>query len=245
MMSISEKVIIITGASSGIGAATVKVLAQQHAKLVIGARRLARLTALKQALPNATIVPQQVDVTNYEDVQALVQTALNHFGRVDAFYNNAGIMPVNAMSVGARDEWQQILDVNVTGVLNGIAAVLPTMIKQQHGHILATDSVAGHIAVPDHVVYSGSKFAVRAIMEGLRQEQYQNNIRTTLISPGSVATELYQSIADKTHQQAEIDIEKQLGIGPVNIAQAVAFAINAPESVAVNEMVIRPTKQAI
>jgi NADP-dependent 3-hydroxy acid dehydrogenase YdfG len=143
VMSISEKVIIITGASSGIGAATVKVLAQQHAKLVIGARRLERLESLKQALPNATIVPQQVDVTNYEDVQALVQTALDCFGRVDAFYNNAGIMPVNAMSVGARDEWQQILDVNVTGVLNGIAAVLPTMIKQQHGHILATDSVAG------------------------------------------------------------------------------------------------------
>ena len=240
-----EKVVVITGASSGIGAATTRELAKQHAKLVIGARRLDRLNELKAEFPDENIVTQKVDVTNFDEVQALIDTAKKEFGRVDVLYNNAGVMPVNALANRARDEWQRILDVNVMGVLNGIAAVLPTMIEQKSGHIIATDSVAGHVVVPNLAVYNGSKFAVRAIMEGLRQEQHNNNIRTTIVSPGSVATELYKSIGNADNQKAEIEVEKQIGLSAENIAKSVVFAINAPENMDLNEMIIRPIKQDI
>lgn len=240
-----EKVVVITGASSGIGAATTRELAKQHAKLVIGARRLDRLNELKAEFPDEDIIAQKVDVTNFDEVQALIDTAKKEFGRVDVLYNNAGVMPVNALENRARDEWQRILDVNVMGVLNGIAAVLPTMIEQKSGHIIATDSVAGHVVVPNLAVYNGSKFAVRAIMEGLRQEQHNNNIRTTIVSPGSVATELYKSIGNADNQKAEIEVEKQIGLSAENIAKSVVFAINAPENMDLNEMIIRPIKQDI
>ena len=240
-----EKVVVITGASSGIGAATTRELAKQHAKLVIGARRLDRLNELKAEFPDEDIITQKVDVTNFDEVQALIDTAKKEFGRVDVLYNNAGVMPVNALENRARDEWQRILDVNVMGVLNGIAAVLPTMIEQKSGHIIATDSVAGHVVVPNLAVYNGSKFAVRAIMEGLRQEQHNNNIRTTIVSPGSVATELYKSIGNADNQKAEIEVEKQIGLSAENIAKSVVFAINAPENMDLNEMIIRPIKQDI
>jgi NADP-dependent 3-hydroxy acid dehydrogenase YdfG len=240
-----EKVVVITGASSGIGAATTRELTRQHAKLVIGARRLDRLNELKAEFPDEDIIAQKVDVTNFDEVQALIDTAKKEFGRVDVLYNNAGVMPVNALANRARDEWQRILDVNVMGVLNGIAAVLPTMIEQKSGHIIATDSVAGHVVVPNLAVYNGSKFAVRAIMEGLRQEQHNNNIRTTIVSPGSVATELYKSIGNADNQKAEIEVEKQIGLSAENIAKSVVFAINAPENMDLNEMIIRPIKQDI
>lgn len=240
-----EKVVVITGASNGIGAATTRELAKQHAKLVIGARRLDRLNELKAEFPDEDIITQKVDVTNFDEVQALIDTAKKEFGRVDVLYNNAGVMPVNALENRARDEWQRILDVNVMGVLNGIAAVLPTMIEQKSGHIIATDSVAGHVVVPNLAVYNGSKFAVRAIMEGLRQEQHNNNIRTTIVSPGSVATELYKSIGNADNQKAEIEVEKQIGLSAENIAKSVVFAINAPENMDLNEMIIRPIKQDV
>jgi NADP-dependent 3-hydroxy acid dehydrogenase YdfG len=240
-----EKVVVITGASSGIGAATTRELARQHAKLVIGARRLDRLNELKAEFPDEDIITQKVDVTNFDEVQTLIDTAKKKFGRVDVLYNNAGVMPVNALENRARDEWQRILDVNVMGVLNGIAAVLPTMIEQKSGHVIATDSVAGHVVVPNLAVYNGSKFAVRAIMEGLRQEQHNNNIRTTIVSPGSVATELYKSIGNADNQKAEIEVEKQIGLSAENIAKSVVFAINAPENMDLNEMIIRPIKQDI
>lgn len=244
-MNIEDKVIVIIGASSGIGAETVRELAKQHAKLVIGARRLNRLTDLKNEFPNEQILVKKVDVTNFADVQGLIDLAVETFGRVDVLFNNAGVMPVNPLIKGQRDEWQQILNVNVMGVLNGIAAVLPVMVKQKSGHILATDSVAGHIVVPNLAVYNGSKFAVRAIMEGLRQEQHQNNIRTTIVSPGSVNTELYKSITDPQNRQAEIETEEKIGIDPTNIAQAVAFAIGQPNNVDVNEIIIRPIQQGV
>ncbi|MCV3763527.1 SDR family oxidoreductase [Companilactobacillus farciminis] len=240
-----EKVVVITGASSGIGAATTRELAKQHAKLVIGARRLDRLNELKAEFPDEDIVTQKVDVTNFDEVQVLIDTAKKEFGRIDVLYNNAGVMPVNALANRARDEWQRILDVNVMGVLNGIAAVLPTMIEQKSGHVIATDSVAGHVVVPNLAVYNGSKFAVRAIMEGLRQEQHNNNIRTTIVSPGSVATELYKSIGNSDNQKAEIEVEKQIGLSAENIAKSVVFAINAPENMDLNEMIIRPIKQDV
>lgn len=244
-MSIKNKVIVITGASSGIGAESVRILARQHAKLVIGARRLDRLNQLVTEFPNEEILTKRVDVTDAVEVQALIDLAVEHFGRVDVLYNNAGVMPVNPLIRGVRDEWQRILDVNVMGVLNGIAAVLPIMVKQQSGQIMATDSVAGHVVVPNLAVYNGSKFAVRAIMEGLRQEQHQNHIRTTIISPGAVHTELYKSIPDSERRQAEIETETTIGINPTNIAEAVSYAINQPANVDVNEMVIRPIEQDV
>ncbi len=245
-MSIKNKVVIITGASSGIGAATVRTLAEQHAKLVIGARRMDCLVELKNTFPDEAIYAQQVDVTKFDQVQSLIDLAMTKFGHIDVLYNNAGVMPQNALINVARDEWQQILDVNVMGVLNGIAAVLPIMIKQQAGQIMATDySVAGHVVVPNLAVYNGSKFAVRAIMEGLRKEQHNNNIRTMIVSPGSVATELYTSINNAERRQAEIMFEKQVGIAAEDIARAVAFAIDAPENVDINEMIIRPIKEDI
>lgn len=244
-MDLKNKVVIITGASSGIGAATTRLLAQHHVKLVIGARRLERLAQLKAEFPQEQILIQQTDVTSFAEVQSLVDLALNNFGQVDALYNNAGVMPVNPLINGARAEWQQILDVNVMGVLNGIAAVLPIMVKQGTGHILATDSVAGHVVVPNYAVYNGSKFAVRAIMEGLRQEQHQNHIRTTLISPGAVKTELYKSVRNPDYQQAEIATENEIGIDPNAIAQAVVFALSQPANVDLNELIIRPIEQTV
>lgn len=242
---IKDKVVVITGASSGIGAATTKLLAQEHAKLVIGARRLDKLNEIKEQFPNEQIVTQKVDVINQVEVQSLIDTALDKFGKIDVLYNNAGIMPVNPLSKGMVDEWRNTLNVNVMGVLNGIAAVLPIMIKQKHGHIIATDSVAGHVVVPNLAVYNGSKFAVRAIMEGLRQEQHDNNIRTSIVSPGSVATELYNSISDPKNREAEIEIEKKIGLTSENIASAVKYAIDSPENMDVNEIIIRPIKQSV
>ncbi|WP_119326144.1 SDR family oxidoreductase [Companilactobacillus musae] len=244
-MSIEGKVIIITGASSGIGAATTRALAKKHAKLVIGARRLDRLNELKSEFPDEEIITQKVDVTKLDEVQALADTAIKNFGRIDVLYNNAGVMPVNALINRAHDEWQRILNVNIMGVLNGIAAVLPTMVEQKQGHILATDSVAGHVVVPNLAVYNGSKFAVRAIMGGLRQEQHTNNIRTTIVSPGAVATELYNSIGNEDNRKAEIEVEKQIGLSADNIASSVVFAVDSPNNMDVNEVIIRPIKQDI
>lgn len=242
---IKDKVVVITGASSGIGAATTRRLAKQHAKLVIGTRRVDRLESLKAEFPDEEILVKKVDVTKKEEVQALIDAAVEKFGRVDVLYNNAGVMPVNALINRAYDEWQQILDVNVMGVLNGIAAVLPVMVKQKSGQIIATDSVAGHVVVPNLAVYNGSKFAVWAIFEGLRQEQHGNGIRTTIVSPGSVATELYNSINNPENKQAEINFEKEVGLKADDVARSVEFAIDMPDNADINEVIIRPIKQDI
>lgn len=244
-MTLKDKVVIITGASSGIGKATTELLAQQGAKLVIAARRKERLDAIKDAMPQACISTIKADVTNFEEVQAVVDFAVDKFGRVDVMYNNAGIMPVNALIKGQRQEWQRTLDVNVMGVLNGIAAVLPVMVRQKQGHILATDSVAGHVVVPNFAVYNASKFAVRAIMEALRQEQRENGIKTSIVSPGSVHTELYNSINDPKNRQAEIATEESIGLDPKQIARAIAFAIDTPADTDINEIIVRPMGQAI
>lgn len=244
-MSLKDKVIIIMGASSGIGAATTKVLAEQQAKLIIAARRKDRLDKLRDELCGSEITTITADVTNFEDVQAVVDLALDKYGRIDAMFNNAGIMPVNPLSKGQRQEWQKTLDINVMGVLNGISAVLPTMIKQKFGHIIATDSVAGHVVVPNLAVYNGSKFAVRAIMEGLRQEQNINGIKTSIVSPGSVATELFNSINDPENRKNEIEVEKKIGLNAEDIAKAVAYAIDTPKEVDINEILIRPIGQSV
>lgn len=245
IMAISDKVIIITGASSGIGKATAELLAKQGAKLVLAARRKERLTEIQQALANYEVSIFKADVTNFNQMQQLVNFALEKYGRIDVMYNNAGIMPVNPLIKGQRDEWQKTLDVNVMGVLNGIAAVLPTMVKQKAGHILATGSVNSRVTVGNWTVYSASKYAVRSILEGLRQEERENGIKTTLICPGSVHTELYNSIGDPEARAAEIKTEEAIGLDPHTVAEAVSHAIDTPANADVNEVIIRPMGQAI
>lgn len=244
-MAIKGKSIIITGASSGIGAATTRLLAREGARLVIVARRKERLEALKAELPEAEIIVVEADVTDYEGLKRAADEAISAYGRIDAIYNNAGIMPINELSKLKRDEWEQMLNVNVMGVLNGIAAVLPVMIEQKSGHILVTDSVLGHVVVPNLAVYSATKFALRAIMEGLRQEQHENGIKTSLISPGVVHTEIYASTNDADHRQEQLQTEQAIGLGPEQVARAIAFAIDAPEDVDVNEVIMRPLAQTM
>ncbi|MDW6004214.1 SDR family oxidoreductase [Vibrio mangrovi] len=245
--NIANKVVIIAGASSGIGEATTRRLAQDGAKLVIGARREDRLKALAESLPGADISYQVADVTKPEDMENLAKLAMDKYGRIDAIYNNAGIMPTANLSEVHRDEWKAMLDINIMGVLNGIAAVLPVMRAQKDGLIISTDSVAGHVVYPGSAVYCGTKFAVRAIMEGLRQEERENNIRSTIISPGLVNTELYTTISDKEFGESLRDAAQIPGIGlnPEDIANAVAYVIGTPSTVAVSEMLIRPTNQIV
>lgn len=249
-MSLKDKVVVIMGASSGIGAATVNLLASQGAKLSIAARRLNRLEELKQQNPAAEIQIFEADVTKSDEVQKVIDETVAVYGRIDVLFNNAGIMPVNNLNQLAHNEWQNMLDINVKGVLNGIAAALPVMKKQKSGHVITTSSVLGYEVLPGYAAYSGTKYAVRAIMEGLRQEEHQNNIKTTIIAPGTVKTELFNSINNKEIREGLEENVKQPGaemmaMEPEEIAQAVAFVIDTPANMAVNEIVIRPTGQEV
>lgn len=244
-MAIQDKVIIIMGASSGIGEATARVLAEKGAKLVLAARREDHLKKIKESLPDAHIVYRKADVSNYDDVQQVVDYAISEYGKLDVLFNNAGIMPTAPLVEAKRDEWKEMLDINIMGVLNGIAAALPYMVNQKSGHIISTDSVAGHVVYPDSAVYCGTKFAVRAIMEGLRQEQRDNNIKSTIISPGAVQTELYKTIRDPKAAEELHKAQQEWGLSAEDIAQAVAYVIDTPERVSVSDMIIRPTKQAV
>lgn len=240
---IENKVVIITGASSGIGEATAKLLAKQGAQLVLAARREDRLKTLQQEIEQlgGKVVYQVTDVTDSAQVEQLAKLAQDTFGSVDVLVNNAGLMPLSKLNKNKQDEWNTMVDVNIKGVLYGIGAVLPYMREQKRGHIINISSVAGHDVMPSSAVYSGTKFAVRAITEGLRKEEsVDNNIRATIISPGAVDTELKDHITDEEIKQ---------GIGNLKamdadaIARAIAYAVNEPDDVAVNEILIRPTAQ--
>ncbi|WP_394119938.1 SDR family oxidoreductase [Planococcus donghaensis] len=244
-MAIEGKVIVIMGASSGIGEATARILADKGAKLVLAARREDRLKEIKESLPEAHIVYRKADVTNHEEVQQVIDLAIAEYGQLDVLFNNAGIMPTAPLAETRRDEWKNMLDINVMGVLNGIAAALPKMVEQKSGHIISTDSVAGHVVYPHSAVYCGTKFAVRAIMEGLRQEQRENNIKSTIISPGAVLTELYTTINDKEASDALHQAQSEWGLAAEDIAQAVAYVIDTPDRVSVSDMIIRPTAQEV
>ena len=245
MKSLKEKVVIIMGASSGIGEATTRLLAEKGAKLVIAARREDRLVEIKNSLPDAELVYKSADVSNYEDVKKVVDLAVETYGHVDVLFNNAGVMPTAPLVEGRRDEWKEMLDINIMGVLNGISAVLPLMAEQKSGQIISTDSVAGHVVYPDSAVYCGTKFAVRAIMEGLRQEQRKNNIKSTIISPGAVQTELYKTISDSKIADEVHKAQIEWGLTSEDIAMAVVFAIDTPDRMSVSEMIVRPTTQSI
>ena len=238
---VAGKVIVITGASSGIGEATARMLARHGARLVVGARRVERLAALVAEIRAAggTAEHQAVDVTQREQVAALVNRARRTYGRVDVVVNNAGISPVSAMEKLKVDEWDRMIDVNIKGVLYGIAAGLPIMREQKSGQFINICSLAGYRVLPMFAVYAGTKFAVRAISEGLRQE-VAPDIRVTLISPGAVESELAETISDpETRKMIEQYIVNALPADA--IARAIVYAIEQPANVAVSEMIVRPT----
>lgn len=243
MQGIENKVVVITGGSSGLGAETARHLVQAGAKVVLGARRLDRLWALAQELDLGAEVIVQTDVTDRAQVQALVARAVETHGRIDVMLNNAGVMPLAPLETLRVDEWDQTIDVNVKGVLYGIAAALPHMKVQKSGQIINVSSVAGHLVSAGGVVYSASKFAVRAISEGLRKEVKPYNIRSTILSPGAVDTELPASTKAEGMAQAMQAFYEHNAIPASSFARCVLFAISQPEEVDINEILFRPTRQ--
>ncbi len=245
MNGFEGKVAIITGASSGIGEATAKMLGDRGVKLMLAARRKERLQDLVSKIEQAggTAAYQTVDVTNSQEVVALAQKTLDTYGKIDIAINNAGIMPLSRLEKLRVDEWDTTIDVNIKGVLYSIASVLPHMQSAKSGHIINISSVAGHKVFPGGAVYCASKYAVRAISEGLRQE-VGGDIRCTIISPGAVATELTDSVKDPDASE-NITQVYQDAIAPDAIARAIAFAIEQPTEVDINEILVRPTAQAL
>jgi NADP-dependent 3-hydroxy acid dehydrogenase YdfG len=240
---IEGKVVVITGASSGLGEATARRLAQDGAKLVLGARRIERLQALATELGLGDDAVLRTDVTKASEVQALVDQTIKLHGRIDVIINNAGLMPSSMLEKLQISEWDQMIDVNIKGVLYGIAAALPYMKSQKSGHIINVASVAGHKVGPGGVVYAATKHAVRAISEGLRQEVKPYNIRTTVISPGAVTTELIDAITDPDMAAGMKQVYER-AIPASSFASTVAFAMSQPEDVDINEILFRPTSQA-
>jgi NADP-dependent 3-hydroxy acid dehydrogenase YdfG len=244
---IEDKVVVITGASSGLGEATARHLAAQGAIVVLGARRADRIEKLAEELTaaghRAKAVP--TDVTDRDQVRRLVDTAVEEFGRVDVMLNNAGLMPLAPLERLKLDEWDQMIDVNIKGVLYGIAAALPHMQAQRSGHIINVSSVYGHVVDPGATVYCATKFAVRALSEGLRREVKPYNIRTKVISPGAVSTELLEHIGEKDIQAETKKFVSKIAVGADTFARMVAFAVNEPDDVDVNEILFRPTAQPV
>ena len=238
---IENKVVVITGASSGLGEATARLLAKGGAKLMLGARRIERLTALAGDIgqPEAFMA---TDVTDAGQVKALVDRAVEQYGRIDVIINNAGLMPHSPLERLKIDDWDRMIDVNIKGVLYGIAAALPYMTAQKSGHIINVSSVAGHKVGPGGAVYSATKHAVRVISEGLRQEVKPHNIRMTIISPGAVATELPDSITEPDVAERIRKVYEN-AIPADSFARTVVFAMSQPEDVDINEILFRPTKQ--
>lgn len=244
MSGLDNKVVLITGASSGIGEATARHLARRGAKVVLGARRLDRLEKIVQELTaeGHTAEAQKLDVTDLDSVQAFVHNARERFGRVDVIVNNAGVMPLSRMDALKVDEWNLMVDVNIKGVLNGIAAGLPVFKQQKGGQFVNISSIAAHHVIPTAAVYCATKYAVNAISEGLRQEV--KDIRVSIVSPGVTESELANTITDPG-AKAMIDSYRAAAIIPADaIARAVAFAIEQPDNVDVNEIIVRPTASA-
>ena len=239
-MSDISKVVLITGASSGIGAATAERLSRDGHRVFIGARRTDRLEELAGRITAAggQAAFQALDVTDAADMQRFVDAAHRRYGRVDVVVNNAGVMPLSPLAARKTDEWDRMIDVNIRGVLHGISAVLPVMQAQGSGHIVNVASVGAYEVVPTSAVYSATKFAVRAITEGLRQES-TGDIRATLISPGVTESELAESISDATAREA-MHAYRAVALPASAIANAIAYAVAQPADVDVNEIIVRP-----
>ncbi|XEO94485.1 SDR family oxidoreductase [Latilactobacillus sakei] len=245
-MTIQNKVVVITGASSGIGKETATLLAAKGAKLVLAARReslLAPLAAALTAKYNTEIIYQKTDVTQLAEVKALIDSAITKFGRIDVLFNNAGLMPVSMLRDGKVDEWEAMIDINLKGALYGIKYALPIMEQQKSGHIITTDSVAGHFTGEGSSVYSATKYAMRAVMEGLRVEEVGKGIKSTLISPGHAQTELAAKISDPKLREAVLKSEAETGLSANDVANAVVYAIETPANVGINEVILRSIDQ--
>lgn len=245
--TIGNKIIVITGASSGLGAEAARYLAEQGATVVLGARRTDRIKALADDIEakGGKALAVETDVTDRASVQNLVDTAVQTYGRIDVLLNNAGVMPLSPLEKLRVDEWDLMIDVNIKGVLYGIAAALPHMKARKSGHIINVSSVAGHRVLENSAVYSATKFAVRALSEGLRAEVKPYNLRTTVISPGAVQSELLDSIHDEATAEQLRSFVPGIAISADSFARCVAFAINQPEEVDINEILFRPTKQPV
>jgi NADP-dependent 3-hydroxy acid dehydrogenase YdfG len=239
----SKKVILITGASSGIGEATARTLAKNGHTVVLGARRTERLEKIVAQIRAGGGVAEfhALDVADRGDVRAFVDFAQQKFGRVDVIFNNAGVMPVSPMSALKVDEWDRIVDVNIKGVLNGIAAVLPIMAAQGSGHVISTASTGAHAVGGQFGVYCASKYAVRAIMEGLRQET--NNLRVTTLSPGVTESELGHDISVADTKTAVTQL-RSIALDTNAVANAVNYVVSQPDDVDVNEIIIRSVRSA-
>jgi NADP-dependent 3-hydroxy acid dehydrogenase YdfG len=239
------KVVVVTGASSGIGEAIARRLAAEGAKVVLGARRVDRLEKIVAEIQAAggEALAHAFDVTKKAEVEGLVAAAVAKFGRIDVLVNNAGVMPLSPLEAVKVDEWEWMVDVNIKGVLYGIAAALPRFKAQGGGHLINISSVAGHHVFPGAAVYCGTKFAVRAISEGFRMEAGPS-IRSTIISPGAIESELTQTITDAATAES-VKAFTGIAIPAESIAQAVLFAIGQPPEVDINEILVRPTAQTL
>lgn len=243
MQNVENKVITISGASSGIGEATAKLFAEKGAKVVLGARRTEKLETIVDDIrkQGGKAEFRALDVTKLDDMKAFINFAKDTYGRIDVIINNAGVMPLSPMSALKIDEWENMINVNIRGVLNGIAAGLPIMEKQGSGQFINNASIGAHVVVPTGAVYCATKYAVWAISEGLRQES--QNIRVTTICPGVVETELGSDITDPSAQGALKEFRK-IALEPNAIARAMLFAVSQPDGVDVNEVIVRPTASA-
>jgi NADP-dependent 3-hydroxy acid dehydrogenase YdfG len=245
MSRLDSKVVAITGASSGIGAATALELATRGAAVVLGARRTDRLDSLVARIRNegGRAEMLEVDVTRRADLEQLVTLAVNRFGRLDVLVGNAGVARTAPMADLDVDDWDAMIDVNLRGVLHGIAAALPVFRHQGHGHLVTIVSTSGLKIVPTQAVYAGTKNAVRTLLEALRQESTDGVLRTTSISPGFVRTELVDYINDPGQREQAQHAMAALGISPDAVARAIAFAIEQPDDVEIGDMTIRPARQ--
>ena len=243
MTATRDKTILITGASSGIGEATARLLGTAGAKLVLGARRTDRLEAIAADIRAAggTVEVRALDVTDRADTAAFAEFAVQRFGKIDVIVNNAGVMPLSPMASLKVDEWDRMIDVNIRGVLYGIAAVLPSMNAQGFGQIINVSSIGGLGVVPTAAIYCATKYAVRAISDGLRQEN--RKLRVTCVYPGVVESELAGTITDAAAAAAMVEYRK-IALKPDAIARAILYAIEQPEDVDTSEIVVRPTASA-
>ena len=245
-MDITNKVIIITGASSGIGEATALKLAEKGAKTVLSARREERLNELAENIRNndGTALVVTADVTKKDDFEKVVTQTLNEFGTIDGLINNAGLMPLSFINKFKTDEWEKMVDVNIKGVLNGVAAVLPTMLEKKSGHIINISSSAAHKYFPGGAVYCATKAAVKMFSEGLRQELAPKyGINVTSIEPGAVSTELMDTITDNDIKEQFEEMQKMTFLEPEDIAEAIYYALAQPARANINDVFIMPTEQ--
>ena len=245
MENVTNKIVVITGASSGLGAETARHLVKAGAKVALGARRLNRLEALAQELGSQNATVFKMDVAEREQVKAFVDHAVATFGRIDVMINNAGIMPLAPLEMMRFDEWDQCIDVNIKGVLWGIAAALPDFKEQKSGQFINVSSVAGHTISAGGAIYSATKYSVRVISEALRKEVKPYNIRTTVLSPGAVDTELPGSVKAQEVAEGVAQFYAATAIPASSFARCVLFAMSQPEDVDINEILFRPTRQEL